>query len=144
MTDKPFSLQEFMPYRFAVIADKMSRELARTYAEQYGISIAQWRVLSCLLSGAISGQPVTAKHVTDQTPMDKVKVSRAVANLLERKLISKKTDPSDGRAAILVLTTAGNKTATAIKDEALRFEQHLFAGWTLREVAQLKSLLDKF
>ena len=59
---------------------------------------------------ALLGQQgaMTRNAVIAETPMDKVRVNRGVATLLEAGLITRDCDPQDRRRAILALTAAGH------------------------------------
>ena len=80
----PLKLEEFLPYRLNVVASLVSQALSRIYAERYGIGVPEWRVLVTL------GQfgTMTAKAIGAHSHMHKTKVSRAVALLERRKLIT--------------------------------------------------------
>ena len=41
-----FHLDEFLPYRLSVAAGRVSRLFGRRYAEAFGLSIPEWRVLT--------------------------------------------------------------------------------------------------
>ena len=36
-------LEEFLPYRFSVLTNRISRHLAKAYETRFGISIPEWR-----------------------------------------------------------------------------------------------------
>lgn len=115
------ALGAFLPYRLSVLANRVSRELSSLYAERFGIAIAEWRVI------AVLGQhdDVSADFVCAKTDMDKVTVSRAVARLLNRKLLSRKASPSDRRCSMLRLSSAGRRVYAEIVPLALSYERRL-------------------
>ena len=41
-------LEHFLPYRFAVLAQEVSRAFSSVYAERFGLSIPEWRILANL------------------------------------------------------------------------------------------------
>lgn len=41
-------LQQFMPYRLAVVAEAVSRAIADVYRERFGLTRDEWRVLAAL------------------------------------------------------------------------------------------------
>ena len=43
-----FRLEEFLPYRLSVAANRVSRLFARRYSEAFGLSIPEWRVLATI------------------------------------------------------------------------------------------------
>jgi MarR family len=96
-------LEEFLPYRLNVCSSLVSHALSRIYADRYKIGVPEWRVLVTL------GQfgAMTAKTIGDHSHMHKTKVSRAVALLERRKLVTRRANRADLREAFLSLTAAG-------------------------------------
>ena len=78
--DQAFKLEDFLPYRLSVAANRVSRLCARRYTKAFGLSIPEWRVL------AVVGRfdTLSPSAVGEWTAMDKVKVSRAAASLVAR------------------------------------------------------------
>ncbi len=96
-------LDAFLPYRLTVLANSVSRAMARLYAERFDLTIPEWRVMAVLGSGA----PLSANQVAERTAMDKVRVSRAVARLLQSGRINRRPDPADRRRSLLRLSNQG-------------------------------------
>ncbi|HMM76609.1 MAG TPA: MarR family winged helix-turn-helix transcriptional regulator [Gammaproteobacteria bacterium] len=115
------ALGAFLPYRLSVLASRMSRELSLLYAERYGIAIPEWRVI------AVLGQheDVSADFVCVKTDMDKVTVSRAVARLLEKKLLLRRASSTDRRRSMLRLSSAGRRVYADIVPLARSYERRL-------------------
>src|ERR1700719_923516 len=91
-----FHLEDFLPYRLSVTSNHVSRLFARRYSEAFGLTIPEWRVL------AVIGRfgTLSPSGVGEWTAMDKVKVSRAAANLVARGLLRQTQDPEDGRGRV--------------------------------------------
>ncbi|MEQ9316151.1 MAG: MarR family winged helix-turn-helix transcriptional regulator [Henriciella sp.] len=104
-SDSPDTLRldGFLPYRLSVLSNAVSRKIADMYERDFDISIWQWRIIAVL--GESDG--LTATEVANRTLMDKPAVSRATSSLLDRGLISRKSDTSDRRKAALRLTKKG-------------------------------------
>src|SRR4249920_2674610 len=85
-----FRLEEFLPYRLSVAANRVSRLFARRYSEAFGLTIPEWRVLATI--GRFGSLSPSA--VGEWTAMDKVKVSRAAASLVARGLANQSPDPN--------------------------------------------------
>ena len=132
-------LDRFLPYRLSVLANRISRALARRYAEQFGLSIPEWRVVA-VLAGR---QPLSSNVVCERTSMDKAKVSRAVAGLLRKGLITRTPNAHDQRLVVLRLTPAGTATYRRIEPLALEFERQLLAGLDADERAALELLVER-
>ncbi len=131
------ALGDFLPYRLSVLASRVSRELSTLYAERFGIAIPEWRVI------AVLGQQddVSADFVCAKTDMDKVTVSRAVARLLEKKLLLRRASPADRRCSMLRLSSAGRRIYADIVPLARAYERQLLNALDRDERAALERAL---
>lgn len=111
-TKKPakLQLQEFIPYKLAVVANRLSQSIGSLFEEKYGIQIPEWRILMALHSCG----PLAPNEVVEHTSMDKGRVSRAQRRLVELDLVSVSNDPRDGRRLVLFLTRKGAGMCAAI------------------------------
>jgi DNA-binding MarR family transcriptional regulator len=134
-----FLLEEFLPYQLSIAANRTSLLFARRYSRAFGLSIAQWRVLAVV--GRFGSIPAVA--VAERTEMDKVKVSRAVAALVQAGLLEQLPDPRDGRARRLQLTASGRCLHGGIVPLARALEAQLAEGLTAEEWAALQHGLRK-
>ena len=134
-----FSLEIFLPYRLSVLANRLSRAFARRYQDEFGISIAEWRVIAVLGSFA----PLSSNEIGDKTEMDKAKVSRAVATLLKGGLIERDEHPTDQRLIQLTLSRAGRKIYDAIIPRARELEAALTGSMSRKELARIHEMLDR-
>ena len=135
----PIRLEQFLPYRLSVLANTVSRSLAQVYSERYGLTVPEWRVLAVLARFA----PLSSSDVAERTAMDKVKVSRAVSRLLDRKMLTRGTDDTDRRRSILELADEGWRIYAEIVPLAHRCQQGLEQALTTEEAAILDKLLTK-
>jgi predicted transcriptional regulator len=85
-------LDDFLPHRLNVLSSLVSQALTSVYG-RYGIGIPEWRVLVTLGENGV----MTGKAVGAHTHMHKTKVSRAVAQLEQRKLVSRRTNRAHAR-----------------------------------------------
>ena len=99
----PLKLESFLPYRLNVVASLVSQALSRIYASRYGIGVPEWRVVVTLGQYGL----MTGKAIGAHSHMHKTKVSRAVALLEKRKLVTRRANRADLREAFLALTPAG-------------------------------------
>lgn len=132
-----FDLDAFLPYRLSVASNLVSRLFARRYAAEFGLTIAEWRVLAVVGADGVA----TASAVRARTGMDKAKVSRAVASLLDRRLLRRGAPQADRRLEPLVLTRAGRAAFEAIVPRARALEAELAAGLPARQRAALDAAL---
>jgi DNA-binding MarR family transcriptional regulator len=117
----PLKLKDFLPYRLNFLASLVSEGLSRIYAERFGLSIPEWRVLVTLGEFNI----MTGKDIGAHTHMHKTKVSRAVADLERRKLVSRRVNRDDLREAFLSLTPSGRAIYEELAPGALEFARKL-------------------
>src|ERR1700710_778748 len=95
-TTLALKLEEFLPYRLAVLSSAVSDALSQIYM-RHRLSTAEWFVLMTLGGGGVQ----TAKALGTACRMHKTKVSRAVAGLLARDLIARQPNRIDLRQAFL-------------------------------------------
>lgn len=138
-TGGALDLDGFLPYRLSVLANTVSQSIARLYADRFGLTIPEWRVMAVL--GAYA--PLSARAVAARTAMDKVRVSRAVARLVRRGHVRRRIDPADRRRSLLSLTTAGATVYHRIVPLARGTERDLLAGLDAGERAALDRLLTR-
>lgn len=138
-THEVLELEHFLPYRLSVVSNHISQTIADAYAERFGISITEWRVLAVL--GRFP--ELSANGVAERTAMDKVAVSRAVARLLRTGMIERETHDSDRRRSVLRLSGTGYQVYDQVAPMALEYERRLLAGFSDSERATLGRLLDR-
>lgn len=132
-------LENFLPYRLSVLAQLVSESLHDLYAQPYGLSVTQWRVLAALGRFA----PLTASEVGQRIVMDKVAVSRAVAGLMQRGLVERSTDYADRRRASLKLSARGKAMHGRIVPIALAYETRLYEALSAGERKTFNKLADR-
>jgi DNA-binding MarR family transcriptional regulator len=132
-------LEHFLPYRLSVLSNTVSSRIAKSYAERFQLTVAEWRVMAVL--GRFPG--LTAAEVAERTAMDKVQVSRAVARLKKARRIEQRAVEGDGRARHLFLTDQGQGVYAQIVPMARDYEQRFLASLNAGERVQLDRLLDK-
>ncbi|WP_294227222.1 MarR family transcriptional regulator [uncultured Shimia sp.] len=116
-----FDLERYLPYRFTVLAARLSAELAKSYKNDFGISMPEWRVL---LNVGYSENP-SIRDIERRVSLEKSKVSRAAAKLEAKGYITKETDNSDRRLLKLALTKQGAELLSALIPIARSFQAQL-------------------
>jgi DNA-binding MarR family transcriptional regulator len=134
-----FVLEEFLPHRLSVVSARARRLFARAYAERAGLSVAEWQVLSVL---ARSGD-LSATDVARQAAMDKVKVSRAVRSLLERRLLRRAEDRRDRRVRRLAITPLGRRTQAGVMPLAHALESEMLGPLSAEDRERLRAALSR-
>lgn len=133
-------LAEFLPYRMNVATQAISQGLAQYYADAYGISIPEWRIVATV--GEFT--EMTARDIAAHSRMSKVMTSRAAASLLKRKLIARRTNREDRRESFLRLTAQGGSVYAEMVPKALVYQARLKEGLSKSDLAALERILAHF
>ena len=131
-------LEHFLPYRLSVLSNRISQDIARLYADRFGLGVTEWRVLAVL--GRYPG--LSASELAERTAMDKVAVSRAVASLLTDGRITRDTHDADRRRSVLELSDEGRRVYAEVAPAALAYERRLLANFAAEDRAALSRLID--
>jgi DNA-binding MarR family transcriptional regulator len=121
MTDPAFDLRAFLPYRLATVSAQVSRAFAARYRAEFGISVAEWRVLAHLSQA----EAVSVRDIHLRVDMEKSKVSRAASRLEAAGFVTKLANDSDRRLVALSLTDAGRALMARLVPVALEFQADL-------------------
>lgn len=113
MTDPLSQLEAFFPYRFAVAAERFSRNLMDVYGKAYGLSREEWRLLF-LLSQA---DEIASNDLAQRTTLDKVQLSRASKRLADKGLITREVAKNDRRVKLYKCTAQGRGVFEEIKPQ---------------------------
>ncbi|HWI37696.1 MAG TPA: MarR family transcriptional regulator [Burkholderiales bacterium] len=134
-------LEDYLPYRLAVVAARMLRDASRVYKRRRNpLTTPQWRTVGILANH----EPLTATELVRISMLDKVAISRALAQLQRRGFIARHKLDGDRRARKVTLTAAGWRYYNELVPEMKRQEQTLRAQFKGGELEQLFVLLDRF
>jgi len=132
-------LEDFLPYRLAILSHTVSTTIAQVYEKRFNLSIPEWRVIAIL--GRFPG--LSAVEVAERTFMDKVAVSRAVTKLLKNGRIDRQFADADRRRSILNLSEEGRRVHDEVAPLALQFERDLLAGLDDEETRTLDRIVER-
>jgi len=132
-------LEHFLPYRLSVLSNRVSRGIAETYEQRFGLSVTEWRVIAII--GRYPG--VSATEVAQRAAMDKVAISRAVRRLLDSGRIEREPNHADRRERHLRLTRDGRALYDEIAPAALAYERRIRKALSDDENRMLEQLIDK-
>lgn len=137
--EKDLILEEFLPYRLAILSHSVSQSIASIYEKRFGVSIPEWRVI------AIVGRfpDLSAVEVAERTVMDKVAVSRAVTKLIRSGVVDRQFADADRRRSILNLSEKGREVHNEIAPLALQMEADLMADLDDTEREVLDRVINK-
>ena len=135
-----FELEDFLPYRLSVLANRVSQGLAGRYRARHAIGVTEWRILAVL--GRFPG--LTASEVSERTAMDKVGISRGVKSLTANGLLQRRTDSGDRRRQRLFITAGrGQRVLSEIIPMARDYERRLLQVLTDSEWTAFSNALGQ-
>ncbi len=131
--DTSIDLEDFLPYRLSVLSNTISSAIAGAYAQRFGLTIPEWRIIAVL--GRFP--EISAREVAQKTAMDKVAVSRAVNRLRGAHLVRHQRAPQDRRRSILSLSKGGRALLRQVAPMAIAYEARLLEGFNPQERQEL-------
>lgn len=132
-------LEDFIPFKLAVVANRISQSIGHLFETRFNIQIPEWRVLMVLYAyGQLPFYELVAR-----TSMDKARVSRAQRRLVDLGMITTAADASDARKLLLSITEAGSRICTQILPAAAAREAWFLEALSDEEHRQFDLILDK-
>ena len=74
-------IEGFLPYRLAVVAEALSRQLGAVYGGEHGLTREEWRLLFLIEDAG----RIDSLQLAGRTSLDKVQVSRAASRASSAK-----------------------------------------------------------
>lgn len=130
-------LERYVPALITFIGNKLSRSATVLYQRNFGVNVTEWRILSLL---AIE-PGIPAARICQVIGFDKGPVSRTLAVMQTRGLVTIATDPDDGRSHSITLTPRGRTVHDQVIAVALDRERRLLNCLREDEREQLIKLL---
>ena len=132
-------LDRYVPAFITFIANKLSNSATAFYQKQFGVNVTEWRIMSLL---AIE-PGIPASRICHVIGFDKGPVSRTLAGLEKRGLVSIRTDPNDGRTHSISLTARGRTVHDKVIVAAFERERRLLSCLSKDEREVLIDLLRR-
>jgi DNA-binding MarR family transcriptional regulator len=133
-----FLPEHSLPHACSILANRVSHTLEKMYSQLFGLSVVGWRVVAIL--GTHS--PLSAKALAELTAMDQVSISRAIEQLANIKLVSRRVDVSDRRRVVLRLSKKGEEVYNQIVPVLYASENALVSGLSAEDARALRRIMD--
>ena len=134
-----FNLSSFLPYRLAVLSQRISHRLSLEYGRTHGLSVPEWRVLVHLSRC----KAVSVREIHNCVNLEKPAVSRAVSKLESAGLVRKVPDRDDSRLVRISLTKVGDTALANILPSATAVEAELLAALSEEELASFNAVIER-
>jgi DNA-binding MarR family transcriptional regulator len=96
-------------YRFNRIADALAQQTLLHARREFGINLAEYRIISILSQS----DAFSIREIAEHTQLDKAHATRALTDLIGRGLVTRVVDLQDRRLRVVRLTAAGHAVANA-------------------------------
>ncbi len=128
-----------MSSRLMVLANLLKRGAMLRYKRTVGLSSVEYG----LVANLGRHPPMSVARLAETVGLDKGQISRALADLVSRKLVAKAVNPKDNREVLVSLTKAGLAAHDAIVAGGRERNRRLLADLSDAEVAMLLGHLDQ-
>lgn len=128
-----------MSSRLMVLANLLKRGAMLRYKRTAGLSSVEYG----LVANLGRHPPMSVVRLAEAVGLDKGQISRALADLVSRKLVAKAVNPRDNREVLVSLTKAGLAAHDAIVAGGQERNRRLLAELSEAEVAMLLEHLGR-
>jgi len=108
-------------YRFNMIGAALGQHTLLRVQREFGLNLAEYRIMNSL---ATFDSP-SIKDIARNSQLDKAHVTRALAGLIKRGLVTQIVDKRDRRLRVVGLTSAGREMAAAFAPFQLERQKRL-------------------
>ncbi len=137
----PIELEKFVPYQLSIVSNTVSQAIADEYQQRFDLGTTEWRVMAVL--ARYDSEGLSARAVARLTAMDKVAISRALARLVARGRVLRRTHRGDKRRSVLRLSAEGWRIHEVVAPLAREHEREFLERLDVDERRWLARILDK-
>lgn len=119
----------------------MGREAARIRAARSGVHLSRPSI--AILSTLRLSGPVRMSELSARTDLEPPLISREVRDLLAAGYVRRRSDPTDGRAGIVELTTKGRRASEAYRAATDEIIAESFSNWSAADLRLLADQLER-
>jgi len=131
--------EKLLAFRVLSLGQLLNRGIAVLLDKHLGLSVRQWRVLFYLANSGTD----SAQNIADFCRYDKSQVSRAIAELLEKKMVRTTASTTDGRRQVVSLTAAGRTAYRRGLPLSQGRHAHLVECLSAQELKDFERSMDK-
>jgi DNA-binding MarR family transcriptional regulator len=131
-------LSRYVPGLLTFLANKLSRGASALYQREFGVNVTEWRIMSQLAL-----EPgIPAGRICQVIGFDKGPVSRSLATMARKGILTIEVDRADARRRVITLTEGGRALHDRIIAVALERERRLLACLSPEERERLLDALN--
>jgi DNA-binding MarR family transcriptional regulator len=130
---------ETISSKLIVAANFLRRGAMLRYRRLVGLPWVEYGIVAVLGRR----KPITVAGLAELLGMDKAQLSRALSNLVRRKLVARSTNPGDRREVLVALTEAGLETHEVMVRAGFERNAHLLANLSSQQISELDGALEE-
>ena len=134
-SNQQFNIEQWLVYRLWRISQEAGFSLEKFYAKKFGLSGFDWRLIAAVATYA----PISAKGLAEVLDLSQVQMTRALTNLIDEGMISRRMDKADRRRIVLRLKKKGQDIYQQITPKAEAVEIDMLSDL---EASERKQFLD--
>ncbi len=134
-----FNIEEWLVYRLWRLSQEAGFTLEEFYSRKFGLNGFDWRLIAAVATYA----PISAKGLAKVLDLSQVQMTRALTNLIDNGLISRRMDKADRRRIVLRLTKKGMEIYQQIAPKAQKVEADMLAVLNKSERKQFMEMLAR-
>ena len=131
--------EDHLPYRLLLLARMIDRETAKQLHSQFGLTLAEWRVLAI----ATALGPCSASEIGTAGEIDRAEISRAFGRLEATGMMQREPDPAHRKRQIITPTPAGAALHRQIRQERRAFFRTVLSGLEREERMNMDKYLEQ-
>lgn len=133
-----FDIENALSFRISQLYTRLTTGTSQELST-HGLALREWRVMAMLARH----EPLSASELVARSPLDKASVSRAIASLQGRGMVSVAPSTEDARVKVLRLSAGGWRLYSQIAPHSVARQKALMGALTVSERASLVSMLDR-
>ncbi len=137
-TGPVLDLSRYVPGLLTFLANKLSRSASALYQREFGVNVTEWRIMAQL---AIE-PGIPASRICQVIGFDKGPVSRSLAAMERKGILTVAVDQADARRRVIALSAEGRSLHDRIIAVALERERRLLACLSVEERERLIASLN--
>jgi DNA-binding MarR family transcriptional regulator len=130
---------ETISSKLIVAANFLRRGAMLRYRRLVGLPWVEYGIVAVLGRR----KPITVAGLAELLGMDKAQLSRALSNLVRRKLVARSTNPGDSREVLVALTGAGLETHEVMVRAGFERNAYLLANLSSQQSSELDRVLEE-
>lgn len=138
-SNQDFNIEEWLVYRLWRISQEAGFKLEEFYGNKFGLTGFDWRLIAAVANYA----PISAKGLAKVLDLSQVQMTRALTNLIDDGIISRRMDKADRRRIVLRLTKKGLDIYQQIAPKAQALEKDMLSDLSSTDRKQLMAAIER-